>query len=213
MLNVATIGPTGHPHLVAMWYAMLDGHPSFWTFGKSQKIVNLRRDPRITALVESGDAYSELRGVELVGTARIVEDFDAIVAIGRAVAAKYQGPEAASSPEVLAFLEGQARKRVGVVIDVDRVVSWDHTKLAGTLLAALVTLLVGGSTNNVTKALTHRADDVVGLTSHLVIRVFVNLAAHVLELVAPLRVPGSLGVGRVPLAPGDLDDDGRALRR
>ena len=132
VLNVATIGPTGHPHLVAMWYAMLDGHPSFWTFGKSQKIVNLRRDPRITALVESGDAYSELRGVELVGTARIVEDFDAIVAIGRAVAAKYQGPEAASSPEVLAFLEGQARKRVGVVIDVDRVVSWDHTKLAGT---------------------------------------------------------------------------------
>jgi general stress protein 26 len=115
-----------------MWYAVVDGHPSFWTFGKSQKIVNLRRDPRITALVESGDTYGELRGVELVGTARIVEDFDEIVAIGRAVAAKYQGPEAASSPDVLAFLEGQARKRVGVVIDVDRVVSWDHTKLGGT---------------------------------------------------------------------------------
>jgi PPOX class probable F420-dependent enzyme len=131
VLNVATIGPTGHPHLVAMWYATLDGHPSFWTFGKSQKIVNLRRDPRITALVESGDSYGELRGVELVGTARIVEDFDEIVAIGRAVAAKYQGTEVASSPEVLAFLEDQARKRVGVVIDVDRVVSWDHTKLAG----------------------------------------------------------------------------------
>jgi PPOX class probable F420-dependent enzyme len=131
VLNVATIGSTGHPHLVAMWYAILDGHPSFWTFGKSQKIVNLRRDPRITALVESGDSYGELRGVELVGTARIVEDFDEIVAIGRAVAAKYQGTEVASSPEVLAFLEGQARKRVGVVIDVDRVVSWDHTKLAG----------------------------------------------------------------------------------
>ena len=132
VLNVATIGPTGHPHLVAMWYAVVDGHPSFWTFGKSQKIVNLRRDPRITALVESGETYGEPRGVELVGTARIVEDFDEIVAIGRAVAAKYQGPAATSSPEVLAFLEGQARKRVGVVIDVDRVVSWDHTKLGGT---------------------------------------------------------------------------------
>jgi len=132
VLNVATIGPTGHPHLVAMWYAILDGHLSFWTFGKSQKIVNLRRDPRVTALVESGDSYSELRGVELVGSARIVEDFDEIVAIGRAVAAKYQGSEAASSPDVLAFLEGQARKRVGVMIDVDRVVTWDHTKLGGT---------------------------------------------------------------------------------
>jgi PPOX class probable F420-dependent enzyme len=131
VLNVATIGPSGHPHLVAMWYAMVDGRPSFWTFGKSQKVVNLRRDPRITALVESGDAYGELRGVELVGTARIVEAHDEILAIGRAVAEKHQGAEAVSSPEVLAFLEAQAQKRVGVVIDVARAVSWDHTKLAG----------------------------------------------------------------------------------
>jgi PPOX class probable F420-dependent enzyme len=131
VLNVATLGPTGHPHVVAMWYAMLDGRPSFWTFGKSQKVLNLRRDPRITALVESGDSYNELRGVELVGTAQIVEGFDDIVTIGRSVAAKYQGSDAAESADVLAFLEAQARKRVGVVIDVERAVSWDHTKLAG----------------------------------------------------------------------------------
>jgi PPOX class probable F420-dependent enzyme len=130
VLNVATIGPTGHPHLVAMWFAMVDGRPAFWTFGKSQKVVNVRRDPRITALVESGDTYSELRGVELVGSARLVEDYDQVVAIGSAVAQKYQGP-AATSPEGLAFIEAQARKRIGVVIDVDHVVSWDHTKLAG----------------------------------------------------------------------------------
>jgi PPOX class probable F420-dependent enzyme len=131
VLNVATNGPSGHPHVVAMWFAMLDGRPSFWTFGKSQKVVNLRRDPRITALVESGESYGELRGVELVGTARIVEDSDETLAIGRAVAAKYQGADAAASPDALAFLEAQARKRVGVVIDVERTVSWDHTKLAG----------------------------------------------------------------------------------
>jgi PPOX class probable F420-dependent enzyme len=131
VLNVATNGPSGHPHVVAMWFAMVDGRPSFWTFGKSQKVVNLRRDPRITALVESGDSYNELKGVELVGTARIVEDSGEILAIGRAVAAKYQGADAAASPEVQAFLEAQARKRVGVVLDVERVVSWDHTKLAG----------------------------------------------------------------------------------
>ena len=44
-LNVATIGPSGHPHLVAMWYGFLDGKVAFWTFAKSQKILNLRRDP------------------------------------------------------------------------------------------------------------------------------------------------------------------------
>ena len=77
VLNVATIGPSGHPHVVAMWYTMLDGRPAFWTFAKSQKVVNLRRDPKITGLVESGDSYDELRGVELVGTARLIEDYDA----------------------------------------------------------------------------------------------------------------------------------------
>ena len=91
MLNVATIGPTGHPHVVAMWFAIVDGTPAFWTFMKSQKVVNLRRDPRITALVESGEAYAELRGVELLGTGRLVEDFDEVLGIGRAVALRYQG--------------------------------------------------------------------------------------------------------------------------
>ena len=131
VLNVATNGPTGHPHVVAMWYAMVDGRPAFWTFGKSQKVVNLRRDPKISGLVESGESYGELRGVELVGTAQLVEDFDAIVEIGKAVAAKYQGVGPDLSAEAVAFVEGQARKRIGISIDVERVVSWDHTKLGG----------------------------------------------------------------------------------
>jgi PPOX class probable F420-dependent enzyme len=126
VLNVATIGPTGHPHVVAMWFAMIDGSPAFWTFAKSQKVLNVRRDPKISALVESGDSYDELRGVEVVGTARLVEDYDAIVEIGRRVAAKYTGTDS-----VTEFLAAQARKRLGVVIDVERTVSWDHRKLAG----------------------------------------------------------------------------------
>lgn len=130
VLNVATIGPTGHPHLVAMWYEVIDGQVAFWTFGKSQKIVNLRRDPKITGLVESGDTYETLRGVELVGTGRIIEDYEQVLEIGKRVGVKYHG-EGAISDAALPFLEAQARKRLGVVIDVERVVSWDHTKLGG----------------------------------------------------------------------------------
>ena len=128
VLNVATIGPTGHPHVVAMWYVVLDGKPAFWTFGKSQKIMNIRRDPKITGLVESGESYDQLRGVELVGTARLLEDHDEILDLGVRVATKYQGPPSA---EALPFVEAQARKRIGIVIDVERTVTWDHTKLAG----------------------------------------------------------------------------------
>lgn len=130
ILNVATLGPTGHPHLVAMWFTLLDGAPAFWTFGRSQKVVNLRRDPKITCLVESGETYAELRGVELRGTARIVEDPATVLRIGVDVAVKYNGPDAAG-PKALPFLEQQAAKRVGVVVDVDHVASWDHTKLGG----------------------------------------------------------------------------------
>jgi len=130
VLNVATIGPSGHPHLVAMWYARVGGMVSFWTFAKSQKIVNLRRDDKMTGLVESGDSYDQLRGVELVGRGRIVEGFDEVLAIGKAVALRYNG-ETAVSETALPFLEAQARKRLGVVFEVESVVSWDHTKLGG----------------------------------------------------------------------------------
>ncbi len=130
ILNIATIGPTGHPHLVAMWYVVMDGKVTFWTFGKSQKVLNLRRDPKITGLVESGDTYDQLKGVELVGTGRIIEDYDSILSIGKAVGVKYNG-EAAISDAALPFLEAQANKRLGIQIDVERIVSWDHTKIGG----------------------------------------------------------------------------------
>ncbi len=129
-LNIATIGPTGQPHLVAMWYGFLDDQVAFWTFAKSQKIQNLRRDPRITALVEDGKTYESLRGVELVGTGRIIEDYDTIVEIALSIASRHVGPDGVSE-KARPFLEAQARKRLGVVIDVERVVSWDHTKLGG----------------------------------------------------------------------------------
>jgi len=130
ILNVATIGPSGHPHLVAMWYEVLDGRPTFWTFAKSQKIANLRRDAKMTGLVESGDSYNQLRGVELVGHGRIIDDEAKILEIGKAVAVKYNGPNAVSDA-ALPFIEAQARKRLGVAFHIERTVSWDHTKLGG----------------------------------------------------------------------------------
>jgi len=130
ILNVATNGPTGHPHLVAMWFAMADGNPVFWTYGKSQKIANLRRDARMTGLVESGESYNELRGVELRGRGVVVDDYDAVLEIGKAVGVKYNGPSALSDAG-LPFLEAQATKRVGVVFEIDHIASWDHTKLGG----------------------------------------------------------------------------------
>jgi general stress protein 26 len=131
ILNVATNGPSGHPHLVAMWFAIVDRKPVFWTYGKSQKIANLRRDSKMTGLVESGTSYDQLRGVELRGRGTIVDDYEAILEIGKAVGVKYNGPSALDEA-ALPFFEAQATKRVGVVFEIDHFVSWDHTKLGGT---------------------------------------------------------------------------------
>ncbi len=127
-MNVATLNHDGTIHLVAMWYAVLDGEPAFWTFGKSQKIRNLERDPRITCLVETGSEYAELQGVEIVGRGTVLRDHDEIMAVGEAVYARYFGEV---TDEVRPFVEMTGAKRFGVRVTVDRVVSWDHRKLEG----------------------------------------------------------------------------------
>ncbi len=128
-MSVATFGKDGAIHLVAMWYAFLDGKPAFWTYAKSQKIRNLRRDPRITLLVEDGDSYSQLRGVEITGRGTIIEDPETIVSLGMRIAERYQG--IAPSDDMRPMIAKQAAKRVAVRIHPKRVVSWDHRKLGG----------------------------------------------------------------------------------
>lgn len=128
-MNIATVNPDGRIHLVAMWYAVDDGDPVFWTYAKSQKIKNLERDPKITALVEDGRAYEELRGVEVSGRGEIITDRDEVMRLGWLVAERYQGP---LTEEARPFVERVGAKRHAVRIHAERVVSWDHRKLGGT---------------------------------------------------------------------------------
>ena len=128
-MNIATFGPDGNIHLVAMWYGFYEGKPAFETFTKSQKIKNLLRDNRITVLVEDGDEYDHLRGVELVGTATVTEDPEVVMPVARSVVDRYFGVE---NPDDLdAVAAGLAHKRSAVVITAEKVVSWDHNKLGG----------------------------------------------------------------------------------
>jgi PPOX class probable F420-dependent enzyme len=127
--SVATHSPDGSIHLVAMWYGFLGGHPALETFAKSQKVKNLRRDPRFTALVESGETYEELRGVQLIGTAVVHDDEAVVLDVCRDVARRYTGVTEPDQLDAVAAV--MARKRVAVELVPDRVVSWDHRKLTG----------------------------------------------------------------------------------
>lgn len=127
-MTIATLGADGRPHLVAMWYGFLDGAPAFETYAKSQKVLNLRRDPRITCLVESGERYEELKGVQLVGTAEVLDDPAPLRATAESVVSRYFDVQDDPAAVELA-VEALMHKRVAVRIDVDDVVSWDHSKL------------------------------------------------------------------------------------
>jgi len=125
-MSMATIGPSGRIHLVAMWYGLVDGDVVIETKAKSQKVQNLRRDPRMTVLVEDGEYYEELRGVELAGRAEIIEDREALFSIGISVFERYYAPY---TEETKPFIEAMLNKRVGIRLRADDVVSWDHRKL------------------------------------------------------------------------------------
>src|SRR5436305_6049251 len=90
-LQVASIGPSGFPHLVAMWYVVIDGRIHFTTFAKSQKILNLRRNPKITAMLESGRAYNALRGYVVEGEAELIEDTATTARVMALAGQKYSG--------------------------------------------------------------------------------------------------------------------------
>jgi PPOX class probable F420-dependent enzyme len=134
-VQLATLNPDGYPHLVTMYYALVDGKIAFWTYRTSQKALNLARDPRITCLVETGEAYFDLRGVQIQGTVETITDLDAVLRIGLAIGDVMGGsqaaPAGAGSEAIADYVADAARKRYGYIVDPVRVVSWDHAKLLG----------------------------------------------------------------------------------
>ena len=130
-VQLATNGHDGFPHLVTMYYVMRDGQIGFWTYRKSQKALNLERDPRISCLVENGEEYFDLRGVLVLGIAHRIEETSAIADIGRGITAVVGGPLADAGHDALeAYVAHAATKRFAYLVEPQRVVSWDHSKLA-----------------------------------------------------------------------------------
>lgn len=124
---VATIGPSGRPHLMPLWFVADGLELRGWTFAKSQKAKNLERDPRATLQVEDGVEYQELRGVMLECDVELIRDVEKVGDIGADLVERYAG----GGDEAKAAFRQQAPKRVGMRFIPTRVVSWDHRKLAG----------------------------------------------------------------------------------
>ena len=129
-LQIGTINKDGSPHLTTMWYLYDGTRFIFHTYTKSQKIINLKRDPRITLLTEKGSQYSDLQGIIVYGNAEIINGKDSLEEVIKhmeAVGEKYiKGEDGAQ------YLEGmklQAPKRSVVIVKPSKFISWDHTKI------------------------------------------------------------------------------------
>jgi len=133
ILQVASINGDGSPHLAPMWFTLDDRKIVFRSFTKSQKIVNLMRDPRLTVLVEAGESYAELQGVMIKGTARLVTDPAYVLEIYGELGARYpfagKEPQQLTSDELEATFGRFATKNTAVIVEPTKITSWDHRKL------------------------------------------------------------------------------------
>jgi PPOX class probable F420-dependent enzyme len=127
VMQCATVGPNGLPHMVPLWYVPDGIDLRGWTYAKSQKTKNLERDPRATIGTEDGVQYNELRGVMLECDVHVERDTERVAEYGLALVDRYAG----GAPEAKEVFREQARKRVGLHFVPTRVVSWDHRKLGG----------------------------------------------------------------------------------
>jgi len=126
---LCTQGQQGYPHAVAMWFEV-DDDETVWmtTYSKSQKALNIRRNPKVALHVESGVSYNQLKGVLIRGDAEVIDDPEVVFGILRRVQEKMYG----SFPEGIdEAMRAQAQKRAAIKVTPRRISSWDHAKLAG----------------------------------------------------------------------------------
>lgn len=126
-------GKDGFPHPMPMWFAVDDDNTIYMTtFRKSQKILNLQRDPKVALLVESGDAYQELKSVLIYTEVELLDDVEATRDILFKISVQRGDLQEDASEQIREGMMKTAEKRMGMKFTPDKIVSWDHSKLGGT---------------------------------------------------------------------------------
>ena len=120
-MQLCTLKQDGSPHLVTMWFGLLDEKIVTWTQRRSQKAANLRRDPRLACLIEAGDSYTELRGASINGSAELITERTRLIEIGHAIMERNFAPD--NRPDAAELANGD--NRVGVIIHVTDIATWD----------------------------------------------------------------------------------------
>ena len=125
-------GRDGFPHPMPMWYAVDENNVVYMTtFRKSQKINNLKRDPKVSLLVESGDVYQQLKSVVIYTEVELVSDVEATRDILFNISVQRGDLQADAGDAIREGMMNTASKRMGMKFTPDKIISWDHSKLGG----------------------------------------------------------------------------------
>lgn len=124
--RVATVGADG-PHATPLWFCWHDGRLWLYSITRSRRWADLRRDPRVGVVVDAGQDYLDLRGVEITGTAEVVgevprtgDPLDLLAPVEAQFARKYfDGPEMVHDG-----------RHAWLRVTPRQIVSWDFRKRA-----------------------------------------------------------------------------------
>jgi nitroimidazol reductase NimA-like FMN-containing flavoprotein (pyridoxamine 5'-phosphate oxidase superfamily) len=131
-LIIVSNGSNGYPHPMPMWFCVDDAGCFYCTtFRKSQKVVNFRRDPRASLLVESGEVYEELKSVLAYADCEVIDDLDTVRHTLVKINTKGRSVDDAEVEALLGAVSKTAEKRVVLKFTPREIISWDHAKLAG----------------------------------------------------------------------------------
>jgi len=127
--RLATLGPDG-PHVAPVWFTWTGGALWIYSLTRSQRWADLQRDPRVAAVIDGGEHYAELHGVEIEGVAAVVGP------VPRTGDADPQTPELAEPERLMVGKYFGAAdmthdgRHAWLRITPAKITSWDFRKLA-----------------------------------------------------------------------------------
>jgi Pyridoxamine 5'-phosphate oxidase len=122
--RVATTGPDG-PHVTPLWFVWHGGALWLTSLSRSQRWTDLQRDPRVAVVVDAGEEYGELRGVELRGRVEVVGE---VPRTGEPVP-ELDGPEQAFADRYTGGTIVRDGRHGWLRLTPEKITSWDFRKI------------------------------------------------------------------------------------
>ncbi len=124
-MRFATYSPDGMPHVSPVWHAYMDGSLYFDTDLESVKVRNVRETGVGAGVVDSGESYSDLKGVMVQGEARVIDDEDEREEVLLHNVDKWFDGDV---PDFVR-MRNDSVERVSVELEMDHVTTWDFSKV------------------------------------------------------------------------------------